>query len=91
MRKHAETETAFLKMRACAGNSDVKEMVVKFLQREQTYNSLLLSINRLENKYDDLNLQTEKKKNHLHELQIMYENKKRVTEVDEREDDRNLA
>jgi hypothetical protein len=28
-------------MRACAGNSDVKEMVQKFLTREQTYKSLL--------------------------------------------------
>ncbi len=54
MRRHAETETAFLKMRACAGNSDVKEMVTKFLQREQTYVSLLQSINRLETKYDEL-------------------------------------
>lgn len=79
MKTHVETETAFLKMRACAGNSDVKEMVIKFLQREQTYNSLLQNINRLENKYDALTVQTEDKKQHLHSLQIMYDNKKRVT------------
>lgn len=41
MKAHMQTEQAFLKMRACAGNSDVKEMVNKFLSREQTYSSLL--------------------------------------------------
>jgi predicted patatin/cPLA2 family phospholipase len=91
MRRHAETETAFLKMRTCAGNSDVKEMVVKFLQREQTYASLLQSINRLETKYDDLVAQTEQKKAHLHTLQIDNDNKKRVNEQDERQFDRDLA
>lgn len=37
MKHYAHTESAFQKMRACAGNSDVKEMVMKFLTREQTY------------------------------------------------------
>jgi len=27
MKAHEQTEIAFLRMRACAGNSDVKEMV----------------------------------------------------------------
>ena len=34
MKHYAQTEQAFQKMRACAGNSDVKEMVMKFLTRE---------------------------------------------------------
>lgn len=44
MKSHAATEQAFLKIRSCAGNDDVKEIVAKFMSREQTYVSLLSSV-----------------------------------------------
>ena len=37
MKQHASNEQAFMRMRACAGNMDVREMVSKFLTKEHTY------------------------------------------------------
>jgi predicted metallo-beta-lactamase superfamily hydrolase len=54
MKKNSQTENAFQQMRACAGNSDVKEMVMKFLTRDQTYASLLQSVSENEKKYEIL-------------------------------------
>lgn len=68
MQANKFNEQAFLKMRACAGNSDVKEMVNKFLQRETTYGSLLHNISTLEDKYESLSQQNEAKKQRLHQL-----------------------
>lgn len=48
MKLHSQIEQAFLKMRSCAGNTDVKDMVNKFLTREQTYTSLLNSVKQSE-------------------------------------------
>lgn len=53
-------------MRACAGNSDVKEMVGKFLSREQTYQSLLKQIGSLEERYAALKSSREDKSESLH-------------------------
>jgi cell division protein FtsB len=78
-------------MRACAGNSDVKEMVQKFLTREQTYKSLLQNIGKLESKYESLKVTNEEKKQVLHDLQIENDNKKRFDYVDPRAEDRALA
>ena len=54
MKAHRETELAFMQIRACAGNDDVKEIVSKFLSREQTYQSLLQNVKKNEDKYDQL-------------------------------------
>jgi cell fate (sporulation/competence/biofilm development) regulator YlbF (YheA/YmcA/DUF963 family) len=54
MNTHAHTEQAFMRMRACAGNSDVREMVSKFLSREQTFQSLLKQIAGFETRYAGL-------------------------------------
>lgn len=91
MQAHKLNEQAFLKMRACAGNSDVKEMVSKFLQREQTYTSLLHNISTLEDKYEQLKIQNEQKRELLHNLQIENDNKKKVGFVDPRSEDRAIA
>jgi len=40
MAKYKEIEDAFQQIRACSGNSDVKEMVTKFMTREETYAQL---------------------------------------------------
>lgn len=68
MKFHHQTEQAFIQMRRCAGNSDVKEMVNKFLQREQTYTSLLQNIGRLEERYEVLKNLNEEKREKLHTL-----------------------
>lgn len=57
MKTHRETETAFLQIRACAGNDDVKEIVAKFMTREQSYTQLLRSVQSNEAKYEVLKAQ----------------------------------
>lgn len=54
MRTHRENEQAFLKIRACAGNDDVKEIVSKFMTREQSYSQLVKSVQINEAKYEEL-------------------------------------
>lgn len=65
MKHYSQTEQAFQKMRACAGNSDVKEMVMKFLTREQTYTQLLQSVSDNEKKYEILKQENEEKRSNL--------------------------
>jgi len=66
MREHRDIEQAFLRMRACAGNSDVREMVTKFLSREQTYASLIKNVGNLESRYETLQAETAAKNEKLH-------------------------
>ena len=54
MQKYAAIEHAFQQIRAATGNSDVKEMVHKFMTKEQTYAHLLTAVGEGEKKYDDL-------------------------------------
>jgi len=42
MEKYSQIEKAFQTIRTTTGNSDVKEMVTKFMTREQTYADLLV-------------------------------------------------
>ena len=41
MQKYHQIEMAFSKIKGCTGNSDVREMVTKFMTKEQTYAHLL--------------------------------------------------
>jgi hypothetical protein len=66
MNNYSHIEQAYMRMRACAGNSDVKEMVGKFLSREQTYQSLLKQIGSLEERYAALKSSREDKSESLH-------------------------
>jgi len=91
MKNHKETEAAYQQIKACAGNDDVKEIVSKFMSREQTYQSLLTSVKQSEDKYDHLKAQCQEKEEYLHSLQIEYDNKKEAGFVDPRQGDRNLA
>ena len=52
MKANYEYETAFQKIRAATGYSDVQEIVQKFLTREDTYNQLLNSVGESEHKID---------------------------------------
>ena len=54
MIKYQAIEQAFHKIRTCTGNSDVKEMVQKFMTKEQTYAHLLAAVGQGEKKYDSL-------------------------------------
>lgn len=74
-------------MRACAGNSDVKEMVMKFLTREQTYTQLLQSVSDNEKKYEILKQENEEKRSNLQKILLQNDNRK-VGEVDPREETR---
>lgn len=72
-------------MRACAGNSDVKEMVMKFLTREQTYTQLLQSVSDNERKFEIMKQENEEKQLNLQKILIQNDNRK-VGEVDPREE-----
>lgn len=91
MREHRDIEQAFLRMRACAGNSDVREMVTKFLSREQTYASLIKNVGNLESRYETLQAETAAKNEKLHQLAIENDNRKATGYVDPLAADRAIA
>jgi len=91
MLAHRETEAAYQQIKACAGNDDVKEIVSKFMSREQTYQSLLVNVKQSEDKYDLLKKTCAEKEEYLHNLKIENENKKAVGYQDPRAADRILA
>mmetsp|Transcript_31182 Transcript_31182/g.47738 ORF Transcript_31182/g.47738 Transcript_31182/m.47738 type:complete len:136 (-) Transcript_31182:574-981(-) len=74
MKKFHNLEEAFQKIRTSTGNSDVQEMVTKFLTREQTYAQLLTAVSENEKKLDQLRVENDNKSDVLHELQIENEN-----------------
>ena len=76
MSKYKQIEDAFQSIRASSGNSDVREMVTKFLSREETYAQLHKQVGHFERKYEWLKQQNEEKKARLMQLQIENDNKK---------------
>lgn len=82
MQKYAAIEHAFQQIRAATGNSDVKEMVHKFMTKEQTYAHLLQAVGQGEKKYDDLKILNEEKKQRLQELRIANDNRKKLEKPD---------
>ena len=74
MEKFKELDEAFQKIRTSTGNSDVQEMVHKFLTREQTYAQLLTAVSENEKKLDNLRLENDRKNDILHALHIDNEN-----------------
>ena len=91
MQKHAEIEQAFIKIRGCAGNDDVKDIVVKFMTREQTFTSLVSSVQNLESKVDKLKAENAAKREQLHRLIIENENNKPVGYVNPLQAERDEA
>lgn len=79
MSQYAHIELAFQKIRACSGNSDVREMVEKFMGREQTYATLLNQVSWKEKKYESLRMANEQKSEVLRQLRIENDNKKKLT------------
>lgn len=78
MAKYAAIEGAFQKIKQATGNTDVREMVNKFLQREQMYAVLRNEVNEKECEYEQLKVENEVKKEKLHQLQIENDNTKKV-------------
>mmetsp|Transcript_14547 Transcript_14547/g.24821 ORF Transcript_14547/g.24821 Transcript_14547/m.24821 type:complete len:325 (-) Transcript_14547:699-1673(-) len=74
MKKYQHVEDAFQKIRTSTGNSDVQEMVTKFLTREQTYAQLLTAVNENEKKLDQLRIENDKKSDIIHDLRIDNDN-----------------
>ena len=68
MNKFHNLEEAFQKIRTSTGNSDVQEMVTKFLTREQTYAQLLSAVSENEKNLDNLRRENDLKQEQLHSL-----------------------
>ena len=68
MNKFHNLEEAFQKIRTSTGNSDVQEMVTKFLTREQTYAQLLSAVSENEKNQDNLRRENDLKQEQLHSL-----------------------
>ncbi|CAG9329463.1 unnamed protein product [Blepharisma stoltei] len=67
----AEVEEAFQKIRAATGLSNVKDIVQKFLTREEVHQQLMQSISEAEKTLDDLKAENEKSRNELKELLLI--------------------
>ena len=70
MDHYNEVEQSFQMIKSSTGNSDVQEMVHKFLTREQTYAQLLMAVSENEKKLEELRHQNDSKNEELHALQI---------------------
>ena len=82
MSKYASIENAFQKIKQATGNTDVREMVNKFLTREQMYAVLRNEVNEKECEYEKLQQANEVKKARLHQLQIENDIQKKDHEHD---------
>ena len=78
MVKYHGIELAFSKIKGCTGNSDVKEMVTKFMTKEQTYATLLSQVGKGEKRFEELKSKNEEKRKLLQELQIVHDGKENL-------------
>lgn len=70
MAKYKGIEESFQQIRAQTNNSDVREIVQKFMTKEQTYTQLLLAVSANEQKYDQMKDANRQKAKLVRELQI---------------------
>lgn len=61
MANYRHIEESFQEIRAKTNNSDVREIVQKFMTKEQTYAQLLLAVSANEQKYDELKAENQAK------------------------------
>lgn len=78
MKNFDEIEKAFQQIRASTGNSDVKEMVEKFMYRDNVYAQLLQKVSENEKLYEELKQQNELKRERLRQLKIDNDTRKKV-------------
>lgn len=76
MQKYYAVESSFQKIKTCTGNSDVQEIVHKFLTREQTYATLLTAVSEAEKKMEDYKTHYDNKSEELNDLKINLESRK---------------
>lgn len=76
MLRYGQLETAFEKIRASTGQSDVSELVNKFLNREQTYATLLTQVSQNEKLLTKLKHDNDSKKEELIRLKMENEDGK---------------
>ena len=81
MNRFRDLEEAFQKIRTSTGNSDIQEMVTKFLTKEQTYAQLLSAVSENEKKLDKLRRENDAKQEILHGLKIDHDNNDSVNKV----------
>ena len=78
MANYRHIEESFQTIRTQTNNSDVREIVQKFMTKEQTYASLLLAVSENERKYDELKAINVAKQKRVRELQIENENRRKI-------------
>ena len=82
MEKYRPIELAFQEIRADTGNTDVRLLVEKFMNKEQTYASLLQAVKANEQKYDELRARNLEKMKKVNDLKIANDNRKSVQKPD---------
>ena len=78
MNKYRHIEQSFQEIRCQTNNSDVREIVAKFMTKEQTYASLLTAVTANEQKYDELKAINAEKQKRVNQLQIANENRRQI-------------
>lgn len=87
MANYRHIEDSFKLIRVKTNISDVREIVQKFMSKEQTYASLLTAVAQNEQKYDKLKAINLVKQKQVRELQIANENKLTIAAKPSEDDD----
>ena len=87
MDKYRPIELAFQEIRAKTGNTDVRLLVEKFMNKEQTYASLLQAVKANEQKYDELRKVNLEKMRNMNDMKIANDNRKTI-EVPDRDNEK---
>ena len=82
MNNFKHIEQSFQEIRCQTNTSDVRDIVAKFMTKEQTYAQLILAVGANEQKYDELKAQNTEKRKLVRELQIANENRRIVERPD---------
>ena len=83
MDKYRPIELAFQEIRAKTGNTDVRLLVEKFMNKEQTYASLLQAVKANEQKYEELRKINIEKMRKVNDLKIANDNRKTISVPDQ--------
>lgn len=78
MKKYQHIEQSFQEIRLQTNNSDVREIVAKFMTKEQTYASLIVAVTANEQKYDELREVNKERQNRVRELQLANDNRREI-------------
>ena len=87
MGSYRHIEESFQTIRHQTNNSDVREIVQKFMTKEQTYASLLLAVSQNEQKYDDLKEENKQKQTRMRTLQIANDNRRNLNKPQDEDDE----